>query len=137
MKDLKHVKMRNEKPLLFKMLPMMAGLLCLLTLSQTSMAQATLTSAEVQLQVDRDYVDDHVAQIKMEMDAVRNDNQLDADEKTVRLKLLYQGVELLEQGVLIEDAWDIAYRILVDRIQSGFPDMPLKTFVTEYKDQFS
>lgn len=119
------------------MLPMIAGLLCLLTLSQTSMAQATLTSAEVQLQVDRDYVDDHVAQIKMEMDAVRNDNQLDADEKTVRLKLLYQGVELLEQGVLIEDAWDIAYRILVDRIQSGFPDMPLKTFVTEYKDQFS
>jgi hypothetical protein len=137
MKDLKHVKMRNEKPLLFKMLPMMVGLFCLLTLSQTSMAQATLTSAEVQLQVDRDYVDDHVAQIEMEMDAVRNDNQLDADEKTVRLKLLYQGVELLEQGVLIEDAWDIAYRILVDRIQSGFPDMPLKTFVTEYKDQFS
>ncbi len=137
MKDLKHVKMRNEKPLLFKMLPMMVGLFCLLTLSQTSMAQSTLTSAEVQMQVDRDYVDDHVAQIEMEMDAVRNDNQLDANEKTVRLKLLYQGIELLEQGVLIEDAWDIAYRILVDRIQSGFPDMPLKTFVTEYKDQFS
>lgn len=137
MKDLKHEKMRNEKPLLFKMLPMMVGLFFLLNLSQTSMAQATLTSAEVQLQVDRDYVDDFVAQIEIEMNSIRNDSQLDSDEKTVRLKLLQKGKDLLNQGVLIENAWDIAYRILVDHVQSRFSDMPLKNFVIEYKDQFS
>ena len=129
--------MRNKKQMLFKWLPMMLGLFSFLLVSQTSNAQAALTTSEVQIQVDRDYVDEYVDQIEREMDAVRNDNQMDADEQKVRLKLLQQGIDLLEQGILIEDAWDIAYRILVDRVQSGFPDMPLKSFVTEYKDQFS
>jgi hypothetical protein len=137
MKDLKHENMRNKKQMLFKWLPMMLGLFSFLLVSQTSNAQAALTTSEVQIQVDRDYVDEYVDQIEREMDAVRNDNQMDADEQKVRLKLLQQGIDLLEQGILIEDAWDIAYRIFVDRVQSGFPDMPLKSFVTEYKDQFS
>lgn len=137
MKDLKHEKMRNKKQMLFKWLPMMVGLFSFLLVSHTSNAQAALTTSEVQIQVDRDYVDEYVDQIELEMDVVRNDNQMDADEKTVRLKLLYQGIDLLEQGVLIEDVWNIAYRILVDRVQSKFPNMPLKSFVTEYKNQFS
>jgi hypothetical protein len=115
----------------------MVGLFSFLLVSHTSNAQAALTTSEVQIQVDRDYVDEYVDQIELEMDVVRNDNQMDADEKTVRLKLLYQGIDLLEQGVLIEDVWNIAYRILVDRVQSKFPNMPLKSFVTEYKNQFS
>lgn len=123
--------------MLFKWLPLLVGLFCFLAMSQNSIAQATLSNSEVQLQVDQNYVDDKVAQIEIEMHSVRNDSQLDSDEKSVRLKLLQKGIDLLEQGVLIEDVWDIAYRILVDQVQSRFSDMPLKTFVIEYKDQFS
>src|SRR6056297_136581 len=137
MKDLKQVKMRNKKNMPFKWLSLLVGFFCFFAVSQNSIAQARLSNSEVQLQVDQNYVDDKVAQIEIEMHSVRNDSQLDSDEKSVRLKLLQKGIDLLEQGVLIEDVWDIAYRILVDQVQSRFSDMPLKTFVIEYKDQFS
>jgi len=138
MKDLKHGKMKNKNPLRSKMLPIFLGLFCLLAVSQIGLAQqkATLTTSAVVLPIDDNYVDEKQNLLEAEMLAVRNDNQMDDNEKQVRLKLLAKAGELIGQGVLIEDSWNIAYRILVDRVQSRFPNIPFKSYVAEYKDKF-
>lgn len=124
------------KSLYLQMLSMFILLSCTVGLSQSSTAQATLTTSEVQLQVDRDYVDEKIALLDEEIQSVRNDSQMDDAEKKVRIKILKQAGELVEQGVLIEDSWNIAYRILSEEIRSRYPNMPVKDYITEYKNKF-
>lgn len=124
------------KSLYLKMLSMVVLFSCTIGLSQTISAQATLTTSEVQLQVDRDYVDEKIALIEDEIESVRNDAQMDEPEKKVRVLLLGKAGELVEQGILIEDSWDIAYRILSEQIRSRYPNIPLKDYITEYKNTF-
>ncbi|NBB88570.1 MAG: hypothetical protein GVX96_02125 [Bacteroidetes bacterium] len=136
MKNEKITKMRKMKSLYLKMLSMVMLLSCTIGLSQSSIAQATLTTSEVQLQVDRDYVDEKIALLEDEIQFVRNNSQMDDAEKKVRIKILEKAGELVEQGVLIEDSWNIAYRILSEKIRSRYPNIPLKDYINEYKNKF-
>jgi len=136
MKNEKITKMQKMKSLYLRMLSMVMLLSCTIGLSQTISAQATLTTSEVQLQVDRDYADEKIALIEAEVESVRNDAQMDEPEKKVRILLLGKAGELVEQGILIEDSWDIAYRILSEQIRSRYPNIPLKDYITEYKNKF-
>jgi len=102
-----------------------------------SSIHAQVSTSEVVLQVDRDYADQFEAEVLVEIQEIENDQNMDADEKKVRMKLLISAVEFVQQGVLIEKAFNVSYRKLVHRTNNHFPNMPIKEFVEEYKNQFS
>jgi len=108
----------------------------MLGLAQTSLAQATATISGLQAQIDDSYVEDKQELLEIEIEEVRTDSQMGDDEKIVRVKLLTRASEYVGHGFLIEDTWDIAYNSLRDIVQSNFPDIPLKSYVTEYKNKF-
>src|SRR6056297_68436 len=125
--------MRKMKLLQVKLLSMMMVVGFMLGLAQTSLAQATATISGLQAQIDDSYVEDKQELLEIEIEEVRTDSQMGDDEKIVRVKLLTRASEYVGHGFLIEDTWDIAYNSLRDIVQSNFPDIPLKSYVTEYK----
>jgi len=124
------------KLLQVKLLSMMMVVGFMLGLAQTSLAQATATISGLQAQIDDSYVEDKQELLEIEIEEVRTDSQMGDDEKIVRVKLLTRASEYVGHGFLIEDTWDIAYNSLRDIVQSNFPDIPLKSYVTEYKNKF-
>jgi len=128
--------MRKMKLLQVKLLSMMMVVGFMLGLAQTSLAQATATISGLQAQIDDSYVEDKQELLEIEIEEVRTDSQMGDDEKIVRVKLLTRASEYVGHGFLIEDTWDIAYNSLRDIVQSNFPDIPLKSYVTEYKNKF-
>lgn len=102
-----------------------------------SAINAQVSTSEVVLQVDRDYADQFEAEVMTEIQDIENDPNMDADEKKARKKLLISAVDYVLQGVLIDKAFDVSYRKLVHRANNHFPNMPIKEFVEEYKNQFS
>lgn len=136
MKHEKDRKMRKLKLLQVKLLSMMMVMGLLLGLAQTSSAQATATLSGIQAQIDDNYVADKQDLLETEIQEVRNDSQMGEEEKIVRVKLLSRVSEYVGHGMLIENTWDIAYSALRETVQSTYPNIPLKDYVTEYKNQF-
>lgn len=124
------------KLLQVKLLSMFMVASFMLVLSQVGFAQATATLSGVQAQIDSDYVEDMQELLEIEIQEVRGDAQMDDDEKIVRVKLLERAGDYVGNGVLIEDTWEIAYNALREIVQTKYPNIPLKDYVTEYKNKF-
>ncbi len=97
----------------------------------------TASIAEQVNSVDRDYAEQFEAEANLEIQSVRNDANMDQDEKTVRIKLLMSAVENVENGFLIEAAFDTSYKTLLSKVNQHAPDVDLKNILLEYKNQFS
>jgi archaellum component FlaF (FlaF/FlaG flagellin family) len=97
----------------------------------------TASIAEQVNSVDRDYAEQFETEANLEIQSVRNDSNLDQDEKTVRIKLLMSAVENVDNGLLIEEAFDTSYNMLLPKVNQHAPNVDLKNILLEYKNQFS